>query len=288
MDKIKYKAFLVTFNRSDRLSNVIESILNQTIKPSILYIINNGSTDNTDEVLNQYRNFDNLKILNTGNNIGHGAALAYGFKYYLSDSFIDSDNLMLFEDDSVPSPELSEYVIKNFYKYSSDFLCLDGFSIKLGKRTKPDFSNSKLVELDFGLFDGCIFKAEIIKKVGTPVEDWFMMYDDIEYCQRIRKAGYKIHCIENIYHEIDHSGAMGQTSSLWRGYYQTRNHVHYLKLHANSFEVFDFLVIESKRIIGTLLKGNLKKFKYRIIGLLDGILGVKGKSLNPATFKFER
>lgn len=278
---LKYYAFLVTYNRSERLAGVIDHILGQSIPPYLLIIINNNSTDKTEEVLENYKAI-NITILNSGNNIGHGAALALGFKHYLDNYYKEDDILMLFEDDSKPSKELFEYMSKPYVEGNLKFLCLDGFLLSIGKRKEPIIPINGLAEVDFGLLDGCLINSMVIKEVGTPVENWFMMYDDLEFCRRIKEHGYKIFCIVNKFHKIDHSGA----SSLWRPYYQSRNHVHYLRKYFSLWELSDFTVIELKRCFGHIMQRDWRKLKFRIYGLVAGMKGIKGKSLDPSTLKF--
>ena len=44
-----------TFNRADVMVKAIESVLSQTYKNFILHIVDDGSTDNTQRVLEQYK-----------------------------------------------------------------------------------------------------------------------------------------------------------------------------------------------------------------------------------------
>ena len=41
---------VVTYNRKDLLIKCIESLVNQTLKPQAIYIVDNNSTDNTPEL----------------------------------------------------------------------------------------------------------------------------------------------------------------------------------------------------------------------------------------------
>lgn len=281
MEQLNYYAFLVTFNRSQNLTGVIDHILGQTVPPKLLIIINNKSTDNTEKVLRDYKD-SRIIVLDSDENIGHGAALALGFKYYLQNYYMDDDILMLFEDDSKPSKELFEYMVKPYREKNLNFLCLEGFLLGIGSRKRPNIPKDGLAEVDFGLLDGCLINSRVIKKAGTPVEDWFMMYDDLEFCRRIKQHGFRIFCVDNKFHKIDHSGA----NSSWRPYYQARNHVHYLRRYFSLWELGDFIIIEIKRSFGHIKERNWSKLKFRIYGLISGMRETKGKSLDPSTLKF--
>lgn len=67
----KISIVMSTFNRADYLPAAIESILNQTFKDFEFIIVNDGSTDNTDTVLNAYARQDSrIKILKNKTNQG--------------------------------------------------------------------------------------------------------------------------------------------------------------------------------------------------------------------------
>lgn len=67
-----------TYNSEDTLSEAIESILSQTFKDFEFLIMNDGSNDGTDEILNHYLKKDaRIKIFKNNNNIGLTKSLNY-------------------------------------------------------------------------------------------------------------------------------------------------------------------------------------------------------------------
>ena len=58
MNDIVVSILMPTFNRADRIGNAIKSIVNQTYKDWELLIIDNGSTDNTREIVEKYSTLD--------------------------------------------------------------------------------------------------------------------------------------------------------------------------------------------------------------------------------------
>ena len=62
---------MLTYNRANLAPKAIESILNQTHQNLELIIINDGSTDNTSDILNKYASTDNrIKIITNPSNKG--------------------------------------------------------------------------------------------------------------------------------------------------------------------------------------------------------------------------
>lgn len=82
-----------TFNRSSTLSRAIESVIAQTYKDFNLYIIDDGSTDNTKDIVTPYLVEKNIHYLYQKNK-GVSAARNFGIKNSSSPwiSFLDSDD----------------------------------------------------------------------------------------------------------------------------------------------------------------------------------------------------
>ncbi len=87
---MKISVIIPTFNRADFLPKTINSIQNQTIKPDEIIIIDDGSTDNTKEIL---KDFD-IKYIYQKNN-GVSSARNLGIKNAKNSwlAFCDSDDI---------------------------------------------------------------------------------------------------------------------------------------------------------------------------------------------------
>ena len=108
-----FSIILPTFNQSDFLNNCLKSILNQTYQNWELLIINNSSTDNTQRVINNFRDsrifsfkINNKGILAKSRNFGIKKAKADWI------CFIDSDDKWF--------PEKLSEVKKSIDQYKGD------------------------------------------------------------------------------------------------------------------------------------------------------------------------
>jgi len=278
---------LVTYNRLNLLKEILDKIQTYNWTYLEFIIINNNSFDGTTEYLDSLG--QKYKILNLTENIGHGAALAVGLRYITSNGYKERSYTVFLEDDSIPSEFLLEKLKISIENTNFDFISSEGQKVKLGKRINLKPKGEEIVDADFCLFDGAIINNEIIYKIGVQEENWFMMFDDFEYCYRMRKNGFKIGVLHNNFHQVLHigGGGLNRKSSPWRGYYQTRNHVFFLKKHFNLFNLIDFCILNFKRFIGCLFIDNkIMRLRYRIMGIYHGLLGVKGKTLLPDTLTF--
>lgn len=277
---------LVTYNRLETLRKIISNVKTYNWKYNIFLVVDNNSTDGTKEWL---ASITDIEVLSMSENVGHGAALAKGLKY-IDHKKLNSTHTIFLEDDSVPESELIHYLYDAILHSEFDLVSSSGKLVTLGKRIEILPQQDKIAAADFCLFDGAIIKNDVFQKIGYPVENWFMMFDDFEYCYRIKKAGFSIGIVKNHFHQILHFGAGEKFShsSLWRGYYQTRNHLFFLKKHFNLFNFFDFLILNSKRTIAALIpKDRSIRFKFRIFGLLHGLINKSGKTLDPKTLTFK-
>lgn len=84
------------YNIEKYIERCIESILSQEYKNYELILVNDGSTDNSLNIINKYSKNDNVKILNKKNG-GLSSARNYGIKYATGEylMFIDGDDFLL-------------------------------------------------------------------------------------------------------------------------------------------------------------------------------------------------
>ena len=92
--KILVSAIIPVYNSEQFLEECIESLRNQTLKEIEMIFINDGSTDNSLEILNKYEKIDSrIKVINQ-NNSGPSVARNIGIEVATGEyiSFIDSDD----------------------------------------------------------------------------------------------------------------------------------------------------------------------------------------------------
>lgn len=85
-----------TYNRADLISETIESILNQTYKNFELIIVDDGSTDNTEEVIRKFKD-SRIKYIKTDNWGGPARPRNIGIKKAKGEyiAFCDDDDIWL-------------------------------------------------------------------------------------------------------------------------------------------------------------------------------------------------
>jgi len=94
----KISVIIPAYQHAKELPKCLESLFAQTLKPFEIIVVNDGSTDNTAEVLARYK--DRIKIINQENN-GANAARNRGFDESSGDFVIFCDADIIFEQDAL-------------------------------------------------------------------------------------------------------------------------------------------------------------------------------------------
>lgn len=96
-------------------------------------------------------------------------------------------------------------------------------------------------ELNYACGCALFLRAEVLAKVGGMAEEFFLLWEEIDWCWRIRKAGYT--CMftptARVWHKISRSFEGGNRGALWQ-YYYYRNRLLFLKRHASFKRRFTF------------------------------------------------
>ena len=149
MDKdIKFSVILPVYNVADCLEKCLDSLLEQTYKNFEIICVNDGSTDNSLEILEQYQDkFAHYQII-TKKNQGLAQARNTGFPYAKGEyiCYIDSDDFVVpefFEEISKKtqdSPDIVIFGAKTYYS-KSEKLRQGQYS---SKNFKTEFDINKL------------------------------------------------------------------------------------------------------------------------------------------------
>lgn len=281
----KVALIIVTFNRLETLKKNLDHIMNQKRQPDFVLIVENGSNDGTVEFLKAQNEFEYL--LN-GENIGWSGGLDKGMRFACQKWEIDFFWLM--DDDSLPSPSVLESLLSASHSIAEPAIIgLKGYNLKNGIPRIIGMSEG-INSVDFVLVDNALVPKIIMESIGTPDPDFFIMAEDYEYCQRAKRNGFKVYLLfspTNLVNRL-HLGSQPSSKSLiWRGYYQSRNHIFVLRDQFTLKGLLGYINRQLRFIIHALLFGvtPVQTIKYRLMGVWDGIRNKRGKTIDPLTLK---
>ncbi len=160
------------YNCENYIEKTIISVLSQTYKNYIIYIIDDCSTDNSLQVIKKYSHLPNVVITSNEKNLGKFMTINKVLadiktKYYL---IVDSDDIII--------KNRLVYDMIEFTRYKSIFAVAS-------KWYRYNETNNFLVRSPYFCPNNCTYKTEIIKKIGLY---WNTRFGgDTEYIMRFYK-----------------------------------------------------------------------------------------------------
>lgn len=268
---------VVTYNRKELLLENIKAILGQTYSDFDLYIIDNASTDGTQEVINNTIKDKNIRYFNTGSNLGGAGGFAFGLKLILPQKY---NYCWIMDDDTIPdSNALAELVFSakkinnEFSFFASKVDWIDGSLCKMNSVViQYEIIKEHLNECRFGLlpikncsFVGCFINVSVARKVGLPIKEFFIYGDDSEYTLRLSENKQGYFCVgSTIVHKIPNNYRIGIAEApvdrLNRYSYEYRNRI-YIYKNRNKYGIFRITYIYIKECLKVIFRSKNYKLK---------------------------
>jgi glycosyltransferase involved in cell wall biosynthesis len=194
--EILFSFVVPTYNRADLIAKTLESLLSQTYQNFEIIVVDDGSTDTTEEVVRKINSpkifYHKIKNSERGYARNYGANLAKG-EYV---NFFDSDDLALNEHLSVARDTV---LYKNFpeifhlnYQVKHPDSSLTNSNIG-----NEEFANEKLLEGNILSCNGVFLRKDVIKQFPFREHRVLSASEDWDLWLRL-SARYKIHLIPNI------------------------------------------------------------------------------------------
>lgn len=292
---MKISVVLVTFNRLDCLKKSLEKFEKQILPPIRLIVVNNKSTDGTEEFLDEWKNikisFEKI-VITTEKNLGGAGGFATGLRKAIE--YSDAEWIWLSDDDAF----VAENTLKNLdavynrhlssKNVSAVFTSVvnDGsydlnhrrkvekglFGVKFQPISAKEYEE-EYFKLDQGSYVGMLVKTELVKKYGVTREDFFIYYDDTEHCERLRNYG-DLYCIPSA--KTFH-GVAANTEFNWKSYYGLRNSTILIKEYYGNYAVMIHVLKRYLKEVSPFNRRNSKRVKNMLkAGLIDGLKGEQG------------
>jgi glycosyltransferase involved in cell wall biosynthesis len=198
-DGIIFSIVIPTYNRAEIISKTINTILSQTFSVFELIIIDDGSTDNTETVINQFS--DKRILYKKTSNQERAAARNYGISIAKGDyiTFVDSDDIFYSNHLSVAFDNLSKLNYPELFHIRYEITDTDG-KVKMRFPYLNENANDNLIKGNFMSCNAVFIKHEVAKKnlfntdrTLSGMEDWELWLRlavkyKINYCNTITSA----------------------------------------------------------------------------------------------------
>lgn len=196
-----------TYNRADMLPGAVESCLNQTYSEIEVIIVDDGSTDNTEEVVKPLLEKDSRVKYFKKKNGKLPKALNYGFKR------AKGDYLTWTSDDNRYLPTAIEEMVKKQQEFGKDCLVYADYNWKskvTGEEKTVSCKNPEDIER-FNNIGACfLYTRNIMEAVGNYDSKKFLI-EDYDYWLRIYKKFPVVHLEKVLYEYLEHKTTLTHT-----------------------------------------------------------------------------
>jgi GT2 family glycosyltransferase len=229
----------VQYQQFDLTLQFLESISQIEYQNFELIVVDNGSEKSGQAEIQ--RRFPKVQFIQSeknlgfagGNNLGLESCKGEFILFINNDTEVEPDFLtkMIHYGNRLPnlgmmSPRIQYYHPKGVIQYAGstelNTFTLRNRSLGYGEVDRGQYSKSYSTAYVHGA--GMLVPKTVIDQVGKMENDFFLYYEEYDWCARIKKAGYEIHYCGQalIYHK--ESMSVGKTSAL-KTFYMTRNRI---------------------------------------------------------------
>jgi rhamnopyranosyl-N-acetylglucosaminyl-diphospho-decaprenol beta-1,3/1,4-galactofuranosyltransferase len=259
---VKVCAVIATYNRKEMLQKCLKALQNQTIPLDEIIVIDGPSTDGTMQLIKE--KFPEITYTRLNEDVGGAGEFYEGMKLAYNKGY---DWILVMDDDAIPENDMLEKLLS----------AVNGNQNLIARPAIVDVPNFT------PWFAGGIFSRSTIRRIGLPLRELFIYWDDVEYVIRAKKAGVKTVDVKNA--RINHRdwllrGYLSKkflhkiiTKTIYpkgrKYYYIQRNGLYVYTIHRKWIGLFRLLTIDlASNLIQYLLLGE----KERVLSILKGTI----------------
>ena len=268
---IKNLTFLLVTYKSE---HIINDCIKKIPKESKIIIIENSRNSS---LVEQFKSNNNLKVI-LNENMGYGQAINIGL------SKVNTDYAFLISPDVLLGNDTLKLIFEAINTLKNEFTVIGPTANKI------DSNENFIKEENISSGQAMLINLDKIKDRKLFDENFFLFYEDHDFCIEIKKNGGKIFTVANC--DIKHYGKNSTQYSfkveVLRNYHYYWSHFYFHKKHSGILLAYvrsskKFFGSLSQYIFAILLFKHKKKYinRYKVLGLLCSFLG------KPASLRLE-
>lgn len=279
MQKQKVGIVILNFNNSGETLTCIQNVKKSTYDNVELIVVDNGSSENDIKILEKIEGI-NLILMNSnaGYAVGNNAGIKQAQKIECEFTMVLNNDVRIKSDTisklvevlkshaniAFLGPVILEWGTQIIQSAGADNNFLRGTSdlINQGKL----YNNSNQMNYVDYISGACMFfKTEIVKKIGFIPENYFLFFEENEWCIRALKKGFIN--VSTFANSVEHKGSA--TIDTVKGlsfYYMERNRVLFEKRNTTFFKYSIFLVYSVLRLFK-----KKSEFRQYLHPFIDGL-----------------
>jgi GT2 family glycosyltransferase len=288
---------LVNYKKTELTNDCVKSLRESTFRDFNIIIVDNESTRTSFEELHSA--CPEANVLTSERNLGFGGANNAGIEFALQHG---ADLLLLLNNDAVVKKDTIEKLVEtadekpgagvvgakiyyydrpNLIWYSGGKLDVDkalGTHPKIG--LEDDGSDDECVETDF--VTGCclLTRKEVIDKIGSLDQSYFLYLEDADFCVRAKRAGYSViyQPAAVVYHKVSNSSGWDSPTYI---YFNLRNKLLFLRNNSKAsrwiWQLHYLIYYYVRQFIRLTFKHrNYKAARAAFFGFIDGVRNYTG------------
>ena len=278
---------ILNYNGAELTCALLKSVQQLSYSNIEVIVVDNHSARNPAPLIREQALTNTLVILNNenlgfagGNNVGIRQARGDFFLFLNNDTEVTPDLierlLEPFSTDSsigVTCPKIRYHQQPDLIQYAG-YTPLNSFTGQawaIGNQQvdRGQFNRAGVTSFAHGA--AMLVKRGVVEQAGLMPELYFLYYEELDWCCRIRRAGYQIYYQASavVYHK--ESMTVGKSNPL-KVYYQTRNRILFMRRNAPPFPLLIFLIYYAglafpKALILYSLKGQIPFVKAVLQGV---------------------
>lgn len=275
----------VNFNGTEMTKDLLNSIQKFTRVPYEVIVVDNGSLENPIPKLSAL--FPHVKFIRSEENLGFAGGNNLGIEQS-SGPF-----LCLINNDATITESTIPFLMECLEAYPqagvvSPVICFDPIQASYAKAIIQYAGHTKIHSITgrnrtlyrmtllenlpekkpfptaYAHGAAMMLRREVFEAVGGMSEYFFLYYEELDWCARIRDAGWEILVAPQavVYHK--ESSSIGE--SPMKTYYLNRNRILFMRLHQNRFNIFLFLlywlvIVTPKSLVVFGIRGKFEHLK---------------------------
>ncbi len=284
------------YKRDKELSCLLNSLENLRCKHIHIIVVNNSEFD----LSYLYERNESIKIIELSKNYGATAGFNAGIEFAIKDGkykylwLLDSDLILeknclerllpVIENDEsigVVGPKIINSVDRGLIVEIGGNIDLNTGNIHPIGCNQPDSIEKKVSKVDYLGSGISLIRSDAIKEVGLMDENYYFLWDDIDYCLRFKKNRYQVVAVSDAV--VYHPAFTEKRDQRLSVYYGIRNMLFLISKYGSFINILNFNYItlrkNLKSILYALLNKNISFEKFRFFAFKDFIFNNLGEGI---------
>jgi GT2 family glycosyltransferase len=295
MHNVELTIVICNFNKKAFLQGCLDSIFASTLNSDFfsVIVVDNASTDGSvDMIKTEYTN--RVRLISMPKNTGGAGGFSQGIEAAMqtqtdfialldNDILLDSSTLLTLLNYLKDKPDVGVVGAKicvmdkpNTLQELGSFIDWKSFNVSTPLKGYLDTEKlPEIVECDY--VPACCFitKRAVVEKVGSFDKRHFIYWDDMDWCTRVKAAGFAVHAMRDA--RVLHKMGAVNTSNTFSNYYFERNRILYFIKHS-SLETFNrfcrkFVSQLQQQCFFAHRKGLSNNVISTLLGMIDIVAG---------------